>query len=66
MPITEDIDSILAEIDEAHGQISRVKEAIRAHRVTHPEAKTPGLEAALGYWNEKKGEAKKQLRRVAR
>ena len=57
MPTTEDIDSVLAEIDEAHKEVSRIREAMRAHRVTHPEAETPGLEAALSYWESLKEEA---------
>ena len=66
MPTSSDIEQLLAEIDEATLEISKVKDKIRHSRIAAHGDTDIGLDAALGYWEERKQDAEKRLRLVSR
>lgn len=66
MPDPCDIERLLARIDEATKQITRVKDSIRRRHILTPDADDNELSSALEYWEDCKREAETELRRASR
>jgi len=63
MSEADELDALLDEVRQSSEEIEHLKDSLKHHYATNPELSAAGLESALLYWEQRKLNAERKLRR---